>query len=128
VVDSFSKVKSSFVTDAYAIPGGDSVSVRFFNFSPNAGAVSLIDSASNTTLFNNRSFNDQDGNSLYSTFNEVETGTSAVYHLQLKQSDGTVIASRTDTLSGGHVYTFFAKGNVGGTGTQAVGIGRIQSF
>jgi hypothetical protein len=128
VIDSFKYVTSSFVTDNYAKPSGDSIYIRFFNFSPNAGALSLHESTSDSTLYNSRSFNDQDGNSSLVSYNEMKTGASAIFNFELRKPDSTLVASRTDTLSGGHVYTIFAKGNLGGTGDQVLGIGQIQNY
>ena len=128
VIDSFSRVKGTFVTDSYSMPGGDSVYIRFFNFSPNAGALSLHNATSDSTLYSSRFFNDQDGNSTLVSYKAMKTGTTAIFNFELRQPDSTVVASRTDTLAGGHVYTIFAKGNLGGTGTKALGIGQIQNY
>jgi len=128
VVDSFKSVNASFVPDIYAKPAGDSVYVRFFNFSPNAGALSLADATSDSTLYSTRSFNDQDGSSTLVSYNRMYTGTSAIYNFELRKPDGTAVASRADTLSGGHVYTIFAKGFLDSTGNKALGIGQIQNF
>lgn len=128
LVDSFSHLKSSFVSDVYPKPSGDSIYLRFFNFSPNAGALNLYDAASDSTLYSTRNFNDQDGNASLSSFNRLYNGASKTYNFQLKQPDGTIVASKDITLSGGRVYTLFAKGTLTGTGTQELSIGQIQNY
>ncbi|MEP6465497.1 MAG: DUF4397 domain-containing protein [Parafilimonas sp.] len=129
IIDSFSKVKASFVQDFLPSPSPDSVYIRFFNFSPNAGAVSLYESSVfDSSFYSNRFFNDQANTTGLANFVRLKTGSLAYYNFQLKQSDGTVVASKLDTLSAGHIYTLFAKGNVEGTGAQAVGIGQILNY
>jgi len=125
LVDSFSKLKSSFVQDNFTAPSTDSVYIRFFNLSPNAGALYLKDSSTGNDLYSLRAFNDQDANSSNTSFKEMAKG---IYTFQLKRLDSSIAVSRVDTLSGGHVYTIFAKGNVGGTGAQALGIGQITNY
>lgn len=121
VIDSFKRVKASFVPDNLVLPGPDSVNIRFFNFSPNAGAVSLYEATLDSAFYSIRSFNDVSG----AAFNKIKAG---VYNFQLQQPDGTVLASKLDTLSSGHIYTIFAKGNVSGTSGQEIGIGQILNF
>jgi uncharacterized protein DUF4397 len=125
VIDSFSKVKATFVRDDLKATTSDSVFVRFLNLSPNAGVVNLFESKGDSTYYSNRTFNDQSANSGNATFNRLKLRADSIYTFQLKQPDGTILASKEDTLSGGHTYTIFAKGNVGGTGSQAIGIGQI---
>jgi len=125
VIDSFSKVKATFVQDDLKATTPDSAFVRFLNFSPNAGVVNLYEEADDSTYYSNRTFNDQSGNAGNAAFTRLKLRADSTYKFKLKQPDGTVLASKTDTLLGGHTYTIFAKGNVGGTGSQAIGIGQI---
>ena len=126
IIDSFSKVKSSFVQDNVVVPGGDSVYIRFFNFSPNAGTVALTDSASKTDLYTSRTFNDQSTTPVYSNFKRMLSGT---YTLQLKLSDSTIASSKTYTLTAGRGYTFFAKGLLNSSSdSTAIGIGSINNY
>jgi hypothetical protein len=127
VVDSFSKIKTSFVQDQFPVPSADSVFIRFFNFSPNSTIFTLTDSASQTDLYPYRAFNDQNGNSNYISFNGMPAG---IYTFQLKNPNITdsVVLSKIDTLVGGHVYTLLAKGFYGGTGQQALDLGKIQNY
>jgi len=125
IIDSFSKVKATFVQDDLKATTTDSAFIRFLNFSPNAGVVNLSDSTSDSTFYSNRTFNDQSNNAGNATFNRLKLKAGGTYTFQLKSSDSTILASKTATLMGGHTYTLFAKGNVGGTGSQAIGIGQI---
>lgn len=125
LIDSFSNIKSSLVTDNIPATSSDSVYIRFFNFSPNAGSVSLRDSASGTLYFSNRAFNDQSTNTSYANFTRMVAGN---YDLQLMLSDSTLQGGKSFSLIGGHVYTLFAKGFDGGTGSSALGIGQIMNY
>jgi Domain of unknown function (DUF4397) len=123
LVDSFKAIKSSFVEDNYVIPGGDSVYIRFFNLSPDAGPLKLTDSTSNTSLYI-RNFNDQSANPIYANFDRIPKGA---YTFQLKNIYDSIISTKVDTLLGSHVYTIFAKGFYKGSGDQAIGIGQINN-
>jgi len=124
VIDSFSKVKSAFIEDKIILPGADSVYIRFFHFSPNAGPLNFRDSVNATNLFSGRNFNDQ-VNPSFTSFSRIKAG---IYTFQLTQPNNTVVATRQDTLAGGHVYTIFAKGFYGGTAEKVPGIGQIQNY
>lgn len=128
VIDSFKRVQASLVQDNLIIPSTDSVYIRFFNFSPNAGAVNLYESTMDSTFYAARFFNDQASTQTLSNFARLKTGTTGYFNFQLKAPNDSILASKPDTLSGGHIYTLFAKGNVGGTGSQAIGIGQIQNY
>ena len=129
LVDSFSEVKSSIVPDVFPKPPGDSVYVRFFNFSPNLPQpVNLVDATTGLALFPNstsRTFNDQATNLPYSNFTEIHAGS---YTLELKLADGTILWSHAGNLEGGKVYTLFAQGTYNGTGAQAFGLGQILNY
>lgn len=125
LIDSFNNIKSSIVTDNIPTTSSDSVYIRFFNFSPNVGSVSLRDSATGTLLFSNRTFNDQNTNVSYANFTRLVSGT---YDLQLYLSDSTLQGGKSFSLIGGHVYTLFAKGFAGGSGDTTLGIGQITNY
>jgi hypothetical protein len=124
LIDSFKNLKAAFIQDNYTAPGSDSVYLRFFNFSPNSQPLSLYDSATATPLYSLRAFNDQAYQPDFANFTKMPAGN---YTFQLKQGDST-IASKAYSLGGGHVFTIFAKGFVGGTGGQEVGLGQIQNY
>lgn len=123
LVDSFKAITSSFVEDNFVTPGADSVYIRFFNLSPDAGTLQLADSTSDSSLYT-RDFNDQSTTSSYTNFDRIQAG---IYTFQLRNIYDSVIATRVDTLSESHVYTIFAKGFYKGSGTQAIGIGQISN-
>jgi hypothetical protein len=50
------------------------------------------------------------------------------YDLQLRLSDSTLQGGKSFSLIGGHVYTLFAKGFAGGSGSTALGIGQIMNY
>jgi hypothetical protein len=125
LVDSFKTLKAAFVQDNFKVPGSDSIYIRFFNFSPNSQPLTLYDSTHSTALYSARVFNDQAFQSDFANFKGMPAGN---YTFQLKQPDGKVLASGPHQLDGGHVFTIFAKGFVGGSGAQAVGIGQIQNY
>jgi hypothetical protein len=124
VIDSFSKAKAAVVEDAFQPPSGDSIYIRFFQFSPNISQpINVVDSTG--TLFSGRTFNDQVSNPLFANFIELKAGSRT---LQIKQFDGTVLASQVVTLDGGKVYTLVGRGFYGGTGDQALGIGELINY
>jgi hypothetical protein len=125
LIDSFKKVIPTFIKNSYTAPSADSVLIRFFNFSPNSTPLSLADAATTLKLYTQRYFNDQAGDTTKSVFMKMPKG---VYTFQLKNLFDSTVASRLDTLVGGHVYSLFAKGFYGGTGTQSLGIGRVQNY
>jgi hypothetical protein len=125
LIDSFNTITSAFVTDKIPATSTDSAYVRFFNFSPNVGAVSLRDSAAGTNLFLKRTFNDQQTNTSLANFTRLKAGN---YDFQLNLSDSTLQGGKSFSLTGGHVYTLFAKGFKDGTGDAALGIGQIMNY
>lgn len=126
LIDSFKNLKAAFIQDNFKTPGSDSIYIRFFNFSPNSQPLTLTDSAAaSTDLYSLRAFNDQAYEPDFTNFMEMPAGN---YTFQLKQGNDSILASKKYELDGGHVFTIFAKGFVGGTDTQAVGLGQIQNY
>lgn len=130
VIDSFSHKQFSFTNDVFQKPSGDSAYVRFFNFAVNTTQpINLVNASSspNVVLSQGRTFNDQTNNPQFVAFNEVPAGT---YTLELHNAtNDSVIASRSIPLSGGHVYTLYARGIYGSTdSTKAVTIGQLENY
>lgn len=125
LIDSFKNLTAAFMQDNFILPGSDSIYIRFFNFSPNSQPLTLHDSAHLTDLYSLRTFNDQASESDFTSFMEMPAGN---YTFQLKQENDSILTTKTYELNGGHVFTIFAKGFVGGTGTQEVGLGQIQNY
>ncbi len=118
-VDSVSKIKAAVVADDLTAPAAGKSHVRFFHFCPNAPAVDIAVTGG-PVLFSNRQFNDQAGTANLSNFTAVDAGT---YNLEVRLAGTTtvVLPLPNITLTAGKIYTVFAKGFVGGTGTQALG-------
>ena len=118
-IDSVAKIKAAIVQDNLATPAAGKAHVRFFHFSPNAPSVDIA-VAAGPVLFPNRIFNDQSSNASVANFTPVDAGT---YTLEVRPA-GTATAVLTIPnvqLVAGKIYTVFAKGFLGGTGTQALG-------
>lgn len=118
-VDSVSKIKAAVVADNLAAPAAGKAHVRFFHFSPNAPAVDIAVTGG-PVVFSGRAFNDQATNASRSAFTPLDAGT---YNLEVRLAGtNTVVLSLPNVaLTAGKIYTVFAKGFVGGTGTQALG-------
>ena len=117
-IDSVSKIKAAVVGDNLTAPAAGKAHVRFLHFSPNAPAVNITTSTG-TSLFTNRTFNDQATNANVTAFTPVDAGN---YTLEVRlASNNSVVLSAPVTLTAGKIYTVFAKGFVGGTGAQALG-------
>ncbi len=122
-IDSSAKMKIAAVEDNFTVPSTDSVRVRFLHFSPNAPAVDLA-AGGITVLATGRTFNDQELTPAYAQFITLAAGT---YNLDVRLAGTTtsLLPLPNTVLEGGKVYTFYAKGFVGGTGVQALGAGTV---
>lgn len=118
-IDSVSKLKAAVLEDNLATPAAGKAHVRFLHFSPNAPAVDIAVTGG-PVLFANRVFNDQAGNMSLGNFTPVDAGT---YNLEVRLAgtNTVVLALPGVPVTAGKIYTVFAKGNVGGTGAQALG-------
>ncbi len=127
IIDSFHEAKSAWINDVFKVPSGDSAYVRFFNFCPNSPSpLSLVNSADDNAWANDRTFNDQSTNPQYIAFQEVPKGT---YTLQIRNISDSVLKSQSIILTGGHVYTLFAKGISGSADTtRGLAIGQLENY
>jgi hypothetical protein len=127
IIDSFHKVKSAWINDVFQVPSSDSAYVRFFNFCPNSPSpLSLVNSADQSAWFDGRTFNDQSTNPQYAVFNREPKG---VYTFEIQDISGNVLKSQSVTLTGGKVYTLFAKGIAGSADTtRALSIGQLENY
>lgn len=118
-IDSVSKIKAAVVSDNLTAPASGKAHVRFFHFSPNAPAVDIAVTGG-PVVFSNRNFNDQAFSPAFANFTPLDAGT---YNLEVRLagSDNVVLSLPNVTLSQGKIYTVFAKGFVGGVGTQNLG-------
>jgi hypothetical protein len=111
--DSVSKIGPLVLTDDLSAPASGMAHVRFVHLSPNAPAVDVA-VTSGPVLFANKAFKQ------YSAFTPVAAGT---YNLEVRPAgSGTVVLPLPGiTLTAGKIYTVFAKGFLGGAGSQALG-------
>lgn len=118
-IDSVSKIKAAVVADDLTAPAAGKAHVRFFHFSPNAPAVDIAVTGG-SAVFANRSFNDQATNPALANFTPLNAGS---YNLEVRLAGtNTVVLSLPGVaLAEGKIYTVFAKGFVGGSGSQALG-------
>ena len=118
-IDSVSKIKAAVVSDDLTAPASGKAHVRFFHFSANAPAVDIAVTGG-AVLFSNRKFNDQATNASLASFTPLNAGT---YNLEVRAAgtNTVVLALPNISLTAGKIYTVFAKGFLGGTGTQALG-------
>lgn len=118
-IDSVSLLKAAILEDNLATPAAGKAHVRFLHFSPNAPAVDIAVTGG-PVLFSNRIFNDQAANMTLGAFTPVDAGT---YNLEVRLAgtNTVVLALPEVVVAPGKIYTVFARGNVGGTGNQALG-------
>lgn len=119
--DSLSHLQTAVVADSVGIPSADSVEARFFNFSPNSPAIDFA--VNGTVLFSNRTYNDISSNPSFAQFSYLAPGT---YTAELRVAGtSTVLYSTSITVSGGKIYTFYAKGYVGDNGEESLSLGTV---
>ncbi len=118
-VDSVNKIKASVVVDNLTAPAAGKAHIRFLLLAPNAPAVDVA-LAGGSVLFGGRTFNDQNTNAAVSNFTAVDAGT---YNLEVRLANASTVVLPLPgiSLQAGKIYTVFAKGFVGGNGTQALG-------
>lgn len=112
-IDSVSKISSLLIEDNLAAPASGKAHIRFIHLSPNAPNVDVAVTGG-AVLFSNYAFK-QAG-----AFTPVDAGT---YNLEVRLAGTTtvVLALPGVVLTSGKIYTVFAKGFVGGAGSQALG-------
>ena len=113
-VDSVSKISAVVLTDDLTAPAAGKAHVRFIHLSPNAPAVDIAVANSGAVVFGNKAFKE------YTPFTPLDAGT---YNLDVRVAGTTTVALVLPaiTLEAGKIYTVFAKGFLGGAGTQALG-------
>ncbi len=123
IVDSLSKIKAKPIFDDLKAPSTDSVKIRFFHFSPNLASVDVSISGG-ATLFPGRKFSDQDSIPNLAAFSYLKAGS---YTFQMKNTGGSTVLASISSLNfiGGKIYTLYAYGCVGGTGTQVLNLGSL---
>ena len=112
-IDSVSKISAIAFEDDLTSPAAGKAHVRFIHLSPNAPAVDVAVASSGDVVFGDVSFKEG------TAFSPLDAGT---YNLDVRVAGtGTVaLVLPAITLEAGKIYTVFAKGFLGGTGTQAL--------
>lgn len=112
-IDSVSKISAIVVADDLTAPASGKAHVRFIHLSPNAPAVDVAVTGG-AVVFGNKSFKDA------TAFTPLNAGT---YNLEVRVAGTTTVALPLPgiTLEAGKIYTVFAKGFLGGSGTEALG-------
>ncbi len=113
-VDSVSKISPIVITDDLTAPAAGKAHVRFIHLSPNAPAVDIAVASSGAVVFGDIAFKEN------TAFTPLDAGT---YNLDVRVAGTTTVALVLPaiTLEAGKIYTVFAKGFLGGAGTQALG-------
>ena len=108
------------VADALTAPTAGNAGVRFYNLSTNSAAVwvNLVASGKTTTPFTNKAYR-----ASVPAFSNVPAGTYTV-EIRYTSATGKMQASVDKiTLADGKIYTMYASGLVGGTGSKAMTVG-----
>ncbi|MBE2255081.1 MAG: DUF4397 domain-containing protein [Ignavibacteria bacterium] len=118
-IDSVTNISAIRLEDDLTAPASGKAHVRFIHLSPNAPAVDIA-VAGGPVLFSNYTFKQA------STFTPVDAG---VYNLEVRLAGTTTVVLNLPgiDLSNGKIYTVYARGFVGGTGTQALGASIIPN-
>lgn len=113
-VDSVSKISAIALEDDLTSPAAGKAHVRFVHLSPNAPAVDVAVASSGAVVFGDVAFKEA------TAFTPLDAGT---YLLDVRVAGTTTVALVLPaiTLQAGKIYTVFAKGFLGGTGTQSLG-------
>jgi len=112
-VNNVASIEAIVLEDDLTAPTSGKSHVRFLHLSPNAPGVDIT-LTNGTVVFGDYMFKE------YSAFTPLDAGT---YDLQVRLAGtSTVVLDLPGiALTAGKIYTVFAKGLVGGTGTQALG-------
>lgn len=112
-IDSVSKISALVLTDDLTAPASGKAHVRFVHLSPNAPAVDVAVTGG-AVVFGNKAFKD------YTAFTPLDAGT---YNLEVRVAGTSTVALPLPgiTLQAGKIYTVFAKGFLGGSGSEALG-------
>jgi hypothetical protein len=112
-VDSVANLGAVLFEDDLTAPASGKAHVRFIHLSPNAPAVDVALTGGGA-VFPNFEFTEG------STFLPLDAGTYSL-EVRLAGTSTVVLPLPGIALEAGKIYTVFAKGFVGGTGTQALG-------
>lgn len=113
-IDSVADLSAVLFTDDLSTPAQGKAHVRFIHLSPNAPAVDVAVASSGAVVFGDIAFTEG------TVFTPFDAGT---YNLDVRVAGTSTVALVLPaiTLESGKIYTIFASGFLGGTGTQALG-------
>jgi hypothetical protein len=113
-------IAAFMVEDNLTVPASGQAHIRFFHLSPNAPTVTVgtVSGTTFTPVFSSRSFETQATASANQNFTPVSAGT---YTFDVQANGASVLSLPNIVLQAGKIYTVFAKGLVGGTGSQTLG-------
>jgi hypothetical protein len=112
-VNTVSSIEAIVLEDDLTSPASGKAHVRFIHLSPNAPAVDIT-LTDGTVVFGDYIFKEA------SAFTPLNAATHNL-QVRLKGTSTVVLELPNIALTAGKIYTIFAKGLVGGTGTQALG-------
>lgn len=117
-IDRVAAIKAIAVEDNLAAPASGKAHIRFFHLSPGAPAVTVgvLNGATFTPVFSNRSFETQATASANQAFTPVDAGTYT-FDVRVAGSTTSVLTLPGINLQAGKIYTVFARGIVGSTTT-----------
>jgi hypothetical protein len=106
------------VQDDLTTPAAGKAHIRFFHLSPGAPAVTVgvLNGATFTGVFNNRSFETQATATANQAFTPVDAGTYT-FDVRLPGTTTSVLTVPGVNLAAGKIYTVFARGVVGSSTT-----------
>ena len=112
-VNNVTSIEAIVLEDDLTAPASGKAHVRFIHLSPNAPAVDIT-LTDGTVVFGDYIFKEA------SAFTPLNAAT---YNLQVRLAGTSTVVLELPNiaLTTGKIYTVFAKGLVGGTGTQALG-------
>ena len=113
-VNAVANIEPLVLVDDLTRPAAGNAHVRFIHLSPNAPAVDIAVANGGPVVFGNKSFKD------FTPFTPLPAGTYSL-EVRLAGTSTVVLPLPGVTLKDGQIYTVFARGFVGGTGTQALG-------
>lgn len=113
-IDSVSSIEPLVIVDDLTPPAEGIAHVRFIHLSPDAPAVNITTTNNASTVFGNIAFKE------YTAFTPLPAGSYDL-EVRLAANDGLALDLPTITLEAGKIYTVFAKGFAGGTGSEALG-------
>lgn len=131
-IDSFPDIRSVAVEDDFYKPSSDSVLIRFFHFSPDAGQINVFlddttTSAAGVNYFSSRTFNDQATVTTNQDFTRI---TSGYYRVSFVPTNSTTpVFDTVLNLSGATVRTLFARGfATTDSASQRLSLGQIVNL